>query len=784
MATELTAEQGFDQNYYLQAKAAQLTTSTGTTWTAAQVLAAIDAAGLTVSEHYLQYGAAEGLEPNAYFNSTQYAISKAAEMGGGATPADFELAWYQASGSTNVYLHYIKYGAFEAGVSPSTGFDDQLYYAAKATQMGGGATPADAQAAIQAAGMNAISHYLLYGKNESLSYTPTPAPIVGQTFTLTTGVDVMTGSSTGNNVFNGVVDTAAAGGTLTPGDTLNGGGGLNNTANFVITTPATWAAGATLTGIQTINFRDVTGLGDTINTSNITGATAFNSIGGTAATLLTLSNIQANATLGMKSSVENLAATFVDGTFTTGGTLSLDLDAAGTKVNGVVTRPTITAGHVATAGTATDLTLAINAANSNYVTFTDGANKLGTYQTLTVTGQGSVNVNPAGTEFNSLTTVDASKNNGGLTVNLGANAKDMTITGGAGNDSFDLTGGTFDGNDTVNGGAGTDTLSITLANAIAFTKAANVTNIETLGLKLGGALAADATVNADYFGNTNVIITDALDGATNTLSLSNLVNDATVTFGASSAVSTATVVVDVKGAVAGLSDSVTLAFGKGVDYTTNAVTVKTNGVETVNIATATTAGAGAQLSKLDDGGLTTLNISGSDGIKIGTITGTSVTTIDASGVVKDSTGTVGGVTLSMLANTAAVTYTGGQGVDTYSASNKGDTITGGQGADIITLGTGNDKLVYNAANESTATVTDVIGGFDTASDLVQFNASLLVGSATWNGATAFTATGHTQLNMAGANLQIDYDGDAVIDSVITLTGVTSATFGSSNFTFA
>ncbi|EHJ46013.1 hypothetical protein DFW101_3729 (plasmid) [Solidesulfovibrio carbinoliphilus subsp. oakridgensis] len=792
------ASSWFDDSYYLSAKAAYNNAHAInglTTWTVTSVQASLNAAGMTAEQHYSQYGWTEGLSPNAYYVESQYVTSKVAALNAAAvngktdwTSADF----YASLNGANPFMHYVQYGAYEDGVEPSTGFDDDTYYADKAIYNNANAvggittwTADTVKAAFQANGLTPIGHYELYGATEAF-YTPTPNPVTGQTFTLTTGVDIMTGASAGNNVFNGVVDTAANGGTLTPGDTLSGGSSLNNTANFVITTAGKWTAAATLDGIQTINFRNTVAGGDTLDTSNITGATAFytsSSIGD-----LKLDSIQSDATLGVKNTTKTLTANFKDGTVTAGETVSLDLSAAGTKVGSTITRSKITVGHDAAAGTATDLTLGINATNANYITYDDGANSTGTFKTLTVTGQGSVDIAPNGTEFDNLTSVNASKNTGGLTIGLGANAKDLTIVGGSGNDSFDLTGGTFNGTDSVDGGTGTDTLSIKLGDAAAFTKAAPVTSIETLGLKLGGALAANTAVNASYFGISNIKILDAFTGAgagMDTLTLNNLTDGTNVTFDASSAAA-GTIVVDVTGAVAGTSNSATLTFGKGVDYNTSAVNVSATGVETVTLATSTTAGAGAELSALTDAALTTLNITGSDGITVATAFGASnaVTTVNASGVVKDSTGTVGGVSITMTGNTKAVTFTGGQGADTYVASAKGDTVTGGEGADIITLAAGNDILVYNAANESTATAKDVVGSFVTTADVIQFNSSLLVGTASWNGAAAFTATGHTQLNMSGADLQIDYNGDTVIDSVITLTGVTSATFGSSNFTFA
>jgi len=604
----------------------------------------------------------------------------------------------------------------------------------------------------------------------------------GQTFTLTTGVDTVNGTS-GDDTINGVVDAANNGGTLTAGDVIDGKGG-SDSLNAIITTAAKWPAGATISNVETINIKNVTGGSDTLNVSNIAGATKFVVNGGAAGTTLTLNNIQSNAMLSLANTGNNaaLAATFKDGTVGIGGTVSVDVNGVGSKVAGFITRGAVTVGHAGAANTATDVTLALTATGANYVTFTDGANSIGGLKTVTVGGDGSLDVVKTVAEFNNLTTVNAAANKGGVTIDLTGNNKDVTFTGGSGNDVLTLSN--FNGTDTLNGGDGMDTLNVSLANVQAFTKAAPITNFETLGITLGGALAADTTVNGDYFGVTNVSIADAINLATFKLNLSNLGQGANVTF-TTSASSAGTINVDVKGAVAGTNDSATLSFGKGVDLNTSAVVVTAAGVETMNIATSTTKGAGAQLNTLTDAALTTVKITGSDGFTLGTLSGAAVATIDASGVVKDAVGAVGVVSISAVNSTHAVTFTGGQGADTYTGSNKGDTVTGGLGLDTIALGTGADKLIYNAAAESDGVVVkDAITLFNTTADSIQFAASLLKGAASYLGAAAFDNAGHTELRMNGADLQVDLDGNGTADMIITLTGVTAATFGASNFSFA
>lgn len=605
----------------------------------------------------------------------------------------------------------------------------------------------------------------------------------GKTFTLTTGVDNIVGTS-GNDTITGVVDAAANGGTLTPGDVVDGGAGTD-TANFVITAAGKWSAGATVKNVEVLNFRNVAGANDTLDVSNVTGATQLWSSGSTGAKVLTLNNVQSNATLGIANTTgaDGLTVTFKDGTIGQGGTVGLAFNAAGNKTAaGVITRVVDTVGHAGAANAATDVTLALTATGANYAQFTDGANSIGGLKTITVGGAGSLDIVDTTTEFDNVVTVNASSNTGGFTIDLGANNKDVTFTGGSGNDTLTLPN--FNATDSIDGGAGNDTLNVSLANVLAFTKAAPVKNVETLGITLGAQLTANQTVNGDFFGISNVTINDGPDLNTKVLSLSNLANGANVTFKTSSATTAGTISVDVKGAVAGTNESATLTFGKAVDFTTNAVTINAAGLETVTLATSTTSGGGAKLATLSDAALTTLKVTGSDGITVTTLNAAPVTTVDASGVVKDAAGAVGGVSISLASSTKAVTFTGGQGADTYTASGKGDTINGSLGIDTVNLGAGADKLVYTAANQSNAAGTDVINNFVVTADSIQFAASLQQGTASYIGAAAFTNTGATQLRMNGANLEVDLNGDTTADMVITLTGLTAADFGAANFSFA
>ena len=360
--------------------------------------------------------------------------------------------------------HYAQYGAFETGVEPSTGFNDDNYYAAKAAQMGGTTTPAQAKAAIQAAGLNAISHYQLYGKNESLSYTPTPAVVVGQTFTLTTGADTIVGGS-GNDLVLGSVDTAANGGTFNNSDSITGGTGVD-TLKLTVVDSGKFATGAVVSGVEVLNLRDVTSAGAAaMSLAGFAGLTDIIDQGSTVNSAV--KDVQNNVTIGLKSTAKDFAVDFAaDKIGSTKATLTLAVDGAGTSATST---STITVG---TMGATTDAftKLAIDSSNNkSFITLAGTApGDIATPTNLTVTGDASLNLAAgANVVFTGLTTVNASKmGSGGLTIDLTGNATGTTglvYTGSSGADTVKFAAADLNVGMTLAGGSGSDTLSVSTA---------------------------------------------------------------------------------------------------------------------------------------------------------------------------------------------------------------------------------------------------------------------------------------------------------------------------------
>lgn len=183
------ALRGFDKTYYLNAKLAQLqnTPETSDEWAGKSVdfleNKLRSGFGLTAEEHYQQYGYQEGLVPNAYFDPQQYIQAKATSLFNDDTTdyisIDAAADAFVDIWKGNVYQHYLQYGADE-GINPSQAFDASAYLEEKlAALQAAGETQyqsvGDVRAAFDAAGLTPLGHFIAYGREEGLS-APEVAP--------------------------------------------------------------------------------------------------------------------------------------------------------------------------------------------------------------------------------------------------------------------------------------------------------------------------------------------------------------------------------------------------------------------------------------------------------------------------------------------------------------------------------------------------------------------------------------------------------------------------------
>lgn len=471
------ALRGFDKTYYLNAKLAQLedTPETSDEWAGKSADALDDALrndyGLTAEEHYQQYGFQEGLAPNAFFDPQQYIQAKATSLFNDDTrdytSIDAAAEAFVDVWNGNVYQHYLQYGADE-GINPSQAFDASAYLEEKlvALQIAGETqyqSVGDVRAAFDAAGLTPLGHFIEYGREEGLSAPevapdlpetdPTPAPDPVPMFELSAngiptdisdGADSVAGGP-GDNVIRASQDADGNGTADDPqlevGDVLDGGGG---TDRLVVTDVdsgthglPTLSAGTAATNIEILDIRtldegaaqslriDVANYGYDLTELRLAD-------GDDVADGVEVTNLNAGLTLQASTDLGTLdIAGYRAGVSEQTTTLSL---------TGGVTLSDIDDTSAATES----LTIESVGGNGNAVTnLGDDGRFQGT--DITITGDTAFAIDLGTSDID---TVDGSQATGALTLD-GSDGAD-TLIGGAGADSFGL----GQGDDTVVIGAG------------------------------------------------------------------------------------------------------------------------------------------------------------------------------------------------------------------------------------------------------------------------------------------------------------------------------------------
>lgn len=291
--------------------------------------------------------------------------------------------------------------------------------------------------------------------------------VTGQTFTLTTSADDLTGTS-GNDTF------VAAGGRLSTDDRIDGGAGTD-TFCAVLTT----SAAPVILAIEQINidFRNATA---GLDLADASGYTAIQVAGNTNGQL---NNIGDAAKVTLNAYDDSVTINLDAGANTTANSITITVagDSSG--------------GFNLSSGIET-VNLAIN--QSGFTTNSGaGLFDLEDAKTLNVSGTGNFTL-AASAGFNSamtnLSIISASALNGIATLNFGTGAADvgagtaLNVVGGAGNDVFAFSAA-YQSTDTVDGGAGTDSLSFIVGSTS--TIRPNLTNTETLNVTFAAAGTLD-----------------------------------------------------------------------------------------------------------------------------------------------------------------------------------------------------------------------------------------------------------------------------------------------------
>lgn len=798
-------EKWFDPTVYMQNKLAQMQ-ATDPAYTMSDLVAAFADAGFVGEEgyfqHFLQFGAAEEVAPNAYFNANEYYAAKAAQFYGEAfTGSELQIAQVKTlinKEGMNAWTHYQQFGSAE-GVNPSNAFDASDYCAAKAEAMnaagqkdpdGNDWTAESIAKAIDDAGMSVLEHYLTYAGTDEGEVA------AGSTFPVSDDDQVVVPS--GETIVIDELDSTIAY-TGSAGDdkfylkndatnlhaynTLDGGEG-----NDTLILDGKDLGGATIRNIENL----VVNGGDADYDMSLF-ATSFTLNGGRAQ----LTNVA-----GQKLVTDNATSLTVN---MAAGQASVDLaslnrDSAaqavvlhGDSLSSVKLAVDEGAHEVGFAGSdakVTDLAITATVSEAENDVAEVNAEDLDELANVTVAGAGAVELAVA--DGDKLKAVNAAENTGGVTVDL-SDADNAAFTGGAGDDTLTVNGSKVAhtlgaGDDTVvvkdtafadlakgfsvDGGEGTDTLQMSATLAGGFKTADVATNFEILQL-VGGK----GTVDLDNFGDIDHVAVGALDGGV--LILNNMGNGGLLEY-----VDTPTqdVTVSVKGANSGTTDVLNVTIADDMTVTAGKLTVAE--VETINITADDTDlgedGPVEHTMTLTAGAATAVNISGDAELRLTLTDSNKITKIDASS-------NTGGLTVNLAninnAPNAFVTLTGSSADDSITMG-IGNVITGGEGKDAFTATAAG---AAPKAAESFSTIMDfgvgdklVISGMtDLADDKVAVTAEMTfdeavnkaLGASTDGTAAWFEYQGNTYVVLDATDAASDTEAFAENDYIVKLNGI-------------
>ena len=766
----------FDWNAYLNNKLATMPSGT----TMSSLVSAMDKAGFVGEEgsyrHFLQFGHGEDVSPSAGFDASQYYTFKAAQYYNKAVTAvtaaeSATVAQLIKDAGMDAWTHSQKYGTSEM-ISTSNSFDTAAYLQEKAAAMGGTWTAATVATAIQNAGMNAYEHYMQYKGTGAEEVSATATYVVdsskqasnpGQTFTLTTGVDNITGTS-GNDTF--IADNTGATKQLTVADQINGGAGTDTLKVYL-------AAGDAATGQPTLtNVENVwINGGAVVAYTAATGTTGLTSEAPVANTAATFTLAGQDLTL---KSYASTAAT----------TTTVAKAAAGTQTAQKITLDGVTASGVGSntidvTGTGiTTLNLVGTGANSTAsLDNTVGA----AITTLNISGDKNLTLTESAAMAAAVTTINASAATGNVSVDTSAGnvAGSFKFTGGAGNDTVifadDALAALINGSQ-LNGGAGTGDKIGIFDTALTATETARInqaTGFEVLGLNAAITLDASTLTSIKQF---------SIDTTALTQTISNLATGSTTTVTAAAPTSLTL------GTNVGVTDT-SIVLGTATSAGITVGTLVTTGITNVTLTSnGTAANAVTALTNSDNSVFT---IKGGADLTLALSTGTAV------GSKIDGSAATGKLTLtgSDLTGSGDVII-GGAGADTINGGKGADTLTGGAGADTFsftaTAGANAGGATFGQADVITdfvigtdklqfAGVTDVVSGQQGA---VQTAVSALAaGSSAAQIATAMATANTTNLGVSFAvfegNAYALFEttgastGVAADDVFIKLTGVTT-----------
>ncbi len=573
----------------------------------------------------------------------------------------------------------------------------------------------------------------------------------GNTFTLTQGTDTIPGSvdNSGDDTINAFLDSGAA--TFSNLDTVDGGTGTDTfTALGLTGSSDTIVDLSKVTNVEKFVFGATTGTTNTLtfDMNQVSGeqSVSLTNTASLAADLTTVNNIMMGSSafdIGVSGDQATTSVSTFNFTGTTGTTDAVNLDlntVIGTvnvdnTANGIETLNIIGSG-----GKSTLAALGIGT----------GVSK--------VTFAGSAYVNTSATNFGTtVVTIDGSQSTGGFAAQQ-SSAMNLNITGGSGDDLIRVgdANANLNNQDVLDGGAGTDTLSVTTAIASAATTS-GVTNFEVLNSE------AALTHDMSFFPGNDMAVGAAgntagaviFNNAANNVTLSNLTTGNTIDVNLATDTSADVLNIQLNNSTsAGLAAA---SFGINPQFETINITSNGTSANTITAFTGTNTTSGnvnidgaAPVTLSNTAGPSSIDASSLSGAITVTTTGTATQTI---------TGTALGDTISNvgdIANGSTLTINAGGGNDTvtslagavtaggivvFNGQDGNDTVSGTSGTAgvIVKLdgGAGNDFLTLTAnashtiiSDVTTAANADVITGFATATDSIDYNGALSNGTTT------------------------------------------------------
>jgi hypothetical protein len=411
----------------------------------------------------------------------------------------------------------------------ATAFTTALDTPAEITSFSGDAAAAAARSLLL--GVNSSTNLTAYQANINDTIEKLGNVVNGQTFSVTTGVDTLAGTS-GNDVFNSLnvaADGQTAASTLSAFDSIDGGAG-KDTLNIYTdgTTNASIPANATIKNIETVNiFNTGAAAAGLTDASKYAGVTALWQTGNAA----NVTNLAATTTAGFHGLTGAVGVAAADAAAT--ATIALDKANEGSTLN-VTSSGSGTLATVVVGGTVVDTNADKTVGNIN-LNITGGKD----VQTVVVNSAVATNVATTA-NGKAVTTIDASASTGAITY-ADSETTVANIKTGSGNDTVTLVAATVKDdanttadetvNATVNTGAGNDKITVNASGTGIVTVVAGDGNdtVNVIG-RSSGALNVDLGAGNDTFTSTVAIgANDKIDaGAGTDTLLLNLVGSANV----------------------------------------------------------------------------------------------------------------------------------------------------------------------------------------------------------------------------------------------------------------